>query len=117
MHGGCHDHYNISIDDPSLPKTCDVKEALTDKLKQLDTKIYQLMKSNKIIEEDLVNDPDLPHYVKENNEIIENTKEEIMRILNAFLKSGMNLDKEVYPQLKYKSLYLGGEFDADKNES
>lgn len=34
------DHYNINIDDPSLPKTCDVKEALTEKMQQLDNKIY-----------------------------------------------------------------------------
>lgn len=64
------------------------------------------MKSNKLIEQELVEDPSVNQYIKENNEIIEKSKEEIHKILNAFLKSGINLDKEVMPKLKYKSLYL-----------
>ncbi len=68
-----------------LPQTCDIKEALINKLVELDTKIYMLVKSNKAITDELADDPELPSYLEENNQIIVRTKDEILKILNAFL--------------------------------
>lgn len=64
-------------------------------------------------------DPDYKSYIKENNDIIIRTKDEIWRILSAFLKAGMNLDKDVYPKLKHKDLYLdesGQKIEEKKEE-
>ncbi len=68
-----------------LPQTCDIKEALINKLVELDTKIYMLVKSNKAITDELADDPELSSYLEENNQIIVRTKDEILKILNAFL--------------------------------
>ena len=76
------------------------------------------MKSNKIIEEELKGeDPDYRLYIKENYEIIMRTKDDVIKIINAFLKSGINLQKEVYPQLKYRSLYLDENGESTLEES
>lgn len=65
------------------------------------------MKSNKIIEEELKGtDPDYKTYIKENNEILFRTKDEVLKIVNAFIKSGVSLEKEVWPKLKHRELYL-----------
>ncbi len=45
-------------------------------------------------------------YINENDEIIMRTKDEIYRILTAFLKSGINIDKEVFPVMPWRKLYL-----------
>ena len=71
--------------DVPLPQTCDIKEALINKLVELDTKIYMLVKSNKAITDELADDPELSSYLEENNQIIVRTKDEILKILNAFL--------------------------------
>ena len=44
-----------------------------------------LMKSNKAITEEMADDPDIESYLEENNSIIVRTKDEILKILNAFL--------------------------------
>ena len=91
-----------------LPQTCDVKEALIVKLQELDTKIYMLLKSNKAIEEDLKDeDPDWSSYIEENDRIIIRTKDEILRILNAFLTAGVDIDKEnVLTKMTHRALYM-----------
>ncbi len=53
----------------------------------------------------------MPAYIEENNEIILRAKDDIYKIVNAFLQSGIDLDVEVFPALKHKSLYLEGESD------
>ena len=53
------------------------------------------MKSNKIIAEELKEDPEKDNYIRENEEIIVRTKDDIIQILNAFLQAGINIDKEV----------------------
>ncbi len=75
-----------------LPQTCDIKEALINKLVELDNKIYMLMKSNKAITEEMADDPDFESYLEENNLIIVRTKDEILKILNAFLQAGIDID-------------------------
>ncbi len=77
-----------------LPQTCDVKEALIVKLQELDVKVYMLIKSNKQIREELGEDPEMETYIEENDKIIVRTKDEILRILNAFLAAGIDIDKE-----------------------
>ena len=62
-----------------------MKEALINKLVELDTKIYMLVKSNKAIREEMHDDPDVESYIEENEQIIVRTKDEILKILNAFL--------------------------------
>lgn len=112
------DHHQGSnnFGDAELPHSCDVKEQLIAKLEELDNKIYQLMKSNRIIEEDMKDDADYKYYIKENNEIIIRSKDEIWRILTAFIKAAMNLDKDVYPKLKYRNLYMGEDGKMKENE-
>ena len=90
-----------------LPQTCDVKEALIVKLQELDTKIYMLLKSNKVMRDDLGDDPDLASFLEENDSIIVRTKDEILRILNAFLQAGVDLDKEnVLSKMTNRHLYM-----------
>ena len=67
------------------------------------------MSSNKLIAEEMQDDPDWENYVRENEGIIVKTKDEIVRIMVAFMKVGVNLDKEVLGKLKHKNLYLGEE--------
>ena len=67
------------------------------------------MSSNKLIAEEMQDDPDWENYVRENEDIIVRTKDEIVKIMVAFLKVGVNLDKEVLGKLKHKNLYLGEE--------
>ena len=67
-----------------------------------------LLKSNKAIEEGLKDeDPDWTSYIEENNSIILRTKDEILRILNAFLAAGIDLDKEnVLSKMTHRALYM-----------
>ncbi len=67
-----------------------------------------LLKSNKAIEEGLKDeDPDWTSYIEENNSIILRTKDEILRILNAFLAAGIDLDKEnVLAKMTHRALYM-----------
>ncbi|CDW79039.1 UNKNOWN [Stylonychia lemnae] len=101
---GLDDHYNIN--GQQLPQTCDVKEQLILKMQQLDMKIFQLIKSNKEIMKELADDPEMPEYIQENEGIIIKSKDDLILILNAFIKSGIDLDKEVLPQLEHKNLWL-----------
>eukprot|EP00347_Sterkiella_histriomuscorum_P012898 403366795 len=102
------DHYHVT-ENGQLPQTCDIKEALIIKMQELDTKIYMLIKSNKEIEKELKDDPEMPEYLKENEQLIIKSKDELLTILNAFLKSGIDLDKEVYTQLQYRHLWMVNE--------
>ena len=87
------------------------------KLQELDTKIYMLMKSNKVIKEDLAEDPDLPSYLEENNSIIVRTKDEILKILNAFLLAGIDIDKEnVLSKMTNRHLYMPADIDESKSQ-
>ena len=45
-------------------------------------------------------------YIKENEDLILDKKNQLLKILNAFMKAGTDLSKEVYPRMKYKGLYL-----------
>ena len=101
--------HNIDDDDPESinPTTCDVKEALIIKLQELDTKIYMLLKSNTQIAEDLKGDPEMHEYIKENEGIILRSKDEVLRILSAFLKAGIHIDKEgILTKMKHRHLYM-----------
>ena len=99
-----------------LPQTCDVKDALIVKLQELDTKIFMLLKSNKAIKEELADDPDLPSYLEENEAIIVRTKDEILKILNAFLQAGVDLDKEnVLSKMTNRHLYMPADIDEPKS--
>ena len=112
----CHqDHdfskpFDLSLEDDDgdvrLPQTCDVKEALILKLQELDKKVYMLLKSNKSIEKEMKGtDPDWYQYISENADLILRTKDEIARIIRAFLKVGVDLDKEVYGVLEHRVLW------------
>ena len=99
-------------DEVPLPNTCDVKEQLIEKLQELDHKIYMLIKSNKVIAEDLADDPEVGNYISENEGIIMKTKDEIVRILVAFLKVGIDIDKdEVLSKMQHRLLYMPPEDD------
>ena len=99
-------------DEVPLPNTCDVKEQLIEKLQELDHKIYMLIKSNKVIAEDLADDPEVGNYISENEGIIMKTKDEIIRILVAFLKVGIDIDKdEVLSKMQHRHLYMPPEDD------
>ena len=99
-------------DEVPLPNTCDVKEQLIEKLQELDHKIYMLIKSNKVIAEDLADDPEVGNYISENEGIIMKTKDEIIRILVAFLKVGIDIDKdEVLSKMQHRLLYMPPEDD------
>jgi len=45
-------------------------------------------------------------FIAENEDVILNLKNQMLRMLNAFMKAGTNLEKEIYPKLKYKGLYM-----------
>ena len=53
-------------------------------------------------------DREYSEYVKENEEVIDTKKNMVIKILNAFLKAGSNLDRDVFPKLKYKHEYIPG---------
>lgn len=108
-----------------IPASCDVKEALIVKLEELDNQIHHLLDSNKFFESTLsdakVNGVDeeeydsyadmekeYAEYIKENAELVCDKKNTVIRILNAFIKAGSNLDRDVFPKLKYKSEYIPG---------
>ena len=95
-----------------LPQTCDIKEALINKLVELDTKIYMLIKSNKAITEEMADDPDIESYLEENNSIIVRTKDEILKILNAFLQAGIDIDQQhVLDKMTHRLLYMPDDID------
>ena len=107
------DHGPTSIGDHyeqpgQLPQTCDVKEVLIQQLQQLDVKVFQLDKSNRLIREELHDDPEMEGYLAENEAIIARSKHEILGILSAFTKAGVDVEKEVYPGLKHRQLWMGG---------
>ncbi len=66
------------------------------------------MKSNKEIELELASeDPEWRNYIQENEKIIVRTKDEILRILNAFMQAGIDLDKEnVMAKMVHRGLYM-----------
>lgn len=90
------------------------------KLEEIDNKIYHLINSNKYFKEEIQATKDQPEdyddpeaerveyaeYIKENEGLINNFKDQIIRIMNAFLKAGTNVDRDVYPKMKYKGLYM-----------
>ena len=67
-----------------------------------------LMKSNKQIQEELSGeDPEWHKYVEENESIIMRTKDEILRILNAFLAAGIDIDRDnVLSGMQHRALYM-----------
>ncbi len=76
-----------------------------------------LLKSNKVMREDLGDDPDLASFLEENDRIIVRTKDEILRILNAFLQAGVDLDKEnVLSKMINRHLYMPSDIDEPKNK-
>ena len=93
-----------------LPQTCDVKEGLIVKLQELDGKVGLLIRSNKAIREELADDPEVESYIRENEEIMRRTKDTILRILNAFMEAGIDIDKEgVLLKMPQRHLYMPGE--------
>jgi len=51
-------------------------------------------------------------YIKENEDLICDKKNEVVKILQAFVKAGTNLDRDVLPKMKYRALYIP-EFKAE----
>ena len=47
-------------------------------------------------------------YIKENADLVCTKKDTVIRILNAFMKAGTNLDKEVFPRMQHRSSYIPG---------
>ena len=47
-------------------------------------------------------------YIKENEDLILDKKNEIIKIITAFIKAGTNVQKEVYSKMIYKSYYMPG---------
>ena len=72
----------------------------------MDVKIYQLTQSNEYLKKEFKDDPDSDENIRENEELILKTKDEVYKILTAFLKAGINLDKEVFPTMPWRELYL-----------
>ena len=67
-------------DEVEIPATCDVKEALVDKLEECDNKIYHLIASNKYLKEE-IKDPENKDeveeyrgFIAENEDVILNHK-------------------------------------------
>ena len=127
---------NTNDDEVQIPQSCDVKEALILKLEEFDNQLHHLIESNKYFEKELeeakVNGVDeeeyanfdemqkeYGEYISENADIILNKKNQVIKILNAFIKAGSNLDRDVFPKLKYKHEYIPGfcsEMDMKKKE-
>jgi hypothetical protein len=102
-----------------IPQDCNVKEALIYKLEDIDEKINHLLNSNAFFEKEISENPDdeeyaveMREYIKENQDVILDKKNQLLKIINAFMKAGTDLSKEVYPRMKYKGLYLP-EFEND----
>ena len=52
-------------------------------------------------------DPEWQKYVEENESIIMRTKDEILRILNAFLAAGIDIDRDnVLTGMQHRALYM-----------
>ena len=47
-------------------------------------------------------------YIKENEDLILNKKNEIIKIISAFIKAGSNIERDVFPKMKYRSYYMPG---------
>ena len=57
-------------------------------------------------------DPEWETYIQENDALIIRTKDEILRILNAFMQAGVDLDKEnVLSKMTHRALYMLPEGD------
>ena len=107
-----------------IPVTCDVKDALIIKLEELDNKIYHLIRSNKYFIEEMQDpenqeDPEVMQefedFKKENDDIILNSKDQIIRMMNAFIKAGTNIERDIYPKMKYRALYMNDkEFEMNQ---
>ena len=72
-----------------------------------------MIQSNKFFELEIQENPDdeeyekeMKEYIKENQDLILDKKNQLLKILNAFMKAGIDLSKEVYPRMRYKGLYL-----------
>jgi hypothetical protein len=95
-----------------IPESVNVKECLLAKLEEIDFKINHLYESNKFflseMEEAETKDEkdEFVEYIKENEDLVLDKKNQVIKICNAFMKAGINLELDVYPKLKYKSLYL-----------
>ena len=109
--------------DKMVPSSCDQKEALIMKLEEIDNKIYHLNRSNKYLLEEIKKMEDgtqidsdddageetIQEYkdvITENEDVILDQKSMVYRIVSAFIRAGVNLQKEIYPKLKNKHLYL-----------
>ena len=99
-----------------IPYGCDIKEGLIMKLEQIDNQIYHLMQSNDYMQQETENTQDndeatireYKDYIKENEDLILDKKNEVIKIVSAFIKAGTNIQKEVYPKMIYKSYYMPG---------
>ena len=90
-----------------------MKESLLCKIEDIDEKINHLLQSNAFFEQEKKENPDdeeyineMDEYVKENEDLILDKKNQLLKIINAFMKAGTDLSKEVYPRMKFKGLYL-----------
>ena len=45
-------------------------------------------------------------YIKENADLIQTKKDTVIRILNAFIKAGTNMEKFVFPRMQHRSSYI-----------
>ena len=55
-------------------------------------------------------------YIRENDEIIGNRKVDVSKILSAFIKGKLDVDKIVLPKLKNRHLYLPADMLDEKTE-
>ena len=84
-----------------------MKDALIVKLVELDTKLYHLYTSNQYLKqeaqeaEDQAEANEYLEFVKENEEVITDKKGEVLKILTAFMKAGTDIERDIYPKMKY----------------
>ena len=101
--------------DYRVPKTCDMQEALMMKLEELDSKIAKLVESNLYLLDEIKTETnketihEYQAYIRENEKIIGNRKGDVSKILSAFIKAKLDIDKIVLPKLKNRHLYLPAE--------
>ena len=51
-------------------------------------------------------------YVCENEDVIMNKKNDVFKIIAAFIKAGTNLETEIYPKMPNRKLYLAPEHEV-----
>ena len=89
------------------------------KLQDIDKKIRNLVRSTQYFKDEIAqftrrdNSEDktaliteYEEYIKNNNQILKRFKDQSFRIVSAFVKAGANLEKDIYPLMKHKALYM-----------